>query len=1179
MLPSQAGSAPAGNGSSAGRGNTGHSSGAAGSALRPGLGRTGLIGVAAGVSGNGGGVGRSGDGAGMLGGNGAGGGSRGGSRPGNGAGLAGLQGSGVGGIGGVTPAVGMHGAGRYEPERDSTPQVLAVWRRSSPISLLYSRDVLGACQSGRARRRWLLERSVPAQPSVGPACRGAGGSAQLCGVQRRACLRGRVLAGLRRPCWCEVWPALSACPSWANVRASSSRQAYELSTLTGTQVLLLVASETGHVYTFATRKLQPMITSETGKALIQTCLNSPDSPPRSDPTTDQRMSATGFEETDLTYQVSESDSCGETKSLPSPFPELAWGASLPPPSEGPLLPRGWDLQAPSLLRMSLNTHSLSPTPQPRTAGADTLKPAFTVASLPGTTSSNPTAPTTSTTMQVSSGPSFPITNYLAPVSASGNTNSITSANGTVLKTTGSSGSVMQLPGGFFMSGTTLPPGTPTIPIAQMQSHSLAIQGQQGQAITATASQAQQGQQAVFRFPATVSLTGGPVSQQIQAIQVHPSTQQSPASTSESGPEISQASTSSAVSLPATIVTSSVPTSMAGHMMYPSPHAVMYASTPTLADGSLAVLNAFSQAPSAMQVSHTQSQEQGGVPQVFLTGPPGTVQIPVSAVQLHPMVLGQQPSSSSNLTELQVVNLDAPHNTKMNCYCNMCTLQVLRLLTSAKETFVCRGGEDKVSQSQAPPPHPSSVLGEHLCSHICACELVGEIANEDNGRSLSGGTFSCGRQRGHFCGAVPSQAFGTAGQRVAVKFIIGTHGCAVPEEDREDPYSCTLLNLTEPVTGQETEILSMPDATVLSASEASVVSLDFKVLHPIVITRLGVFPDGPDQGFRRNVTVRLFQLEQEEAIVTARFSPISFGVSVNGVWYKPVEQFILPKGFEGTLVWETVDSESLITANVSAVQFNSGGGVVRVSPLEDGILPHRSTQGVPGLAGGFTFTVYDTEGLAETLRGRPGRVKSHAEALLEEDAALQRESHQHGDMVFVDVVDTYRNVPSKLLQFYKWAVRNADFDLLLKTDDDCYIDVDAVLMKIDHKGLRRRNFWWGNFRQSWAVDRTGKWQELEYASPAYPAFACGSGYVASKDLIQWLADDAERLKAYQGEDVSMGIWMAAIGPRKFQDPGWLCEKDCHADMLSSPQHSPAELLLLWRRRSTCGDPCGCPGDDQ
>lgn len=50
------------------------------------------------------------------------------------------------------------------------------------------------------------------------------------------------------------------------------KKAYELATLTGTEVMLLVASETGHVYTYATAKLQPMITSETGKALIRTCL-------------------------------------------------------------------------------------------------------------------------------------------------------------------------------------------------------------------------------------------------------------------------------------------------------------------------------------------------------------------------------------------------------------------------------------------------------------------------------------------------------------------------------------------------------------------------------------------------------------------------------------------------------------------------------------------------------------------------------------------------------------------------------------------------------------------------------------------------------------------------------------------------------------------------------------------
>ncbi|MGH0128788.1 UNVERIFIED_CONTAM: hypothetical protein FKN15_046600 [Acipenser sinensis] len=452
-------------------------------------------------------------------------------------------------------------------------------------------------------------------------------------------------------------------------------------------------------------------------------------------------------------------------------------------------------------------------------------------------------------------------------------------------------------------------------------------------------------------------------------------------------------------------------------------------------------------------------------------------------------------------------------------------------------------------------------------------------------------------------------------RILVKFIVGTDGCDIPEEDREDTYSCKLPNLTLPVIGQEIEAVSVPDESAYIPSEASVVSVEFKVLHTIVISRLGVFPDEKDLAFRRNVTVKLYQLEQEEAIITARFSPISFGVSINGLWYKPVEQFILPKGFEGTLVWESLDSEGLNTVDVTGVTFNSGGGVLRIAIgfegtlvwesldseglntvdvtgvtfnsgggvlriaiLEEGVLPHRSTQGIPGLAGGFTYTIYEAESLSQLLKGRPERMRSHSAVLREEDASLEEESrtHQdivfvdvidtyrnvpskllrfyechsavlreedasleeesrtHQDIVFVDVIDTYRNVPSKLLRFYEWSVKNTDFDLLLKTDDDCYIDMDAMVKKIEHKGLKRRNFWWGNFRQSWAVDRTGKWQELEYASPAYPAFACGSGYVASKDLIHWLANNSEYLKSYQGEDVSMGIWMAAVGPHKFQD---------------------------------------------
>ncbi|XP_074673583.1 serum response factor isoform X4 [Strix aluco] len=386
--------------------------------------------------------------------------------------------------GGAAAAAGPPG-GRLERE--------ALYSGSEGDSESAEEEELGGERRGVKRG---LAEAAAAGPAAGAAAAaysgggGGGGGGAVSGAKPGKKTRGRVKIKME-----FIDNKLRRYTTFSKRKTGIMKKAYELSTLTGTQVLLLVASETGHVYTFATRKLQPMITSETGKALIQTCLNSPDSPPRSDPTTDQRMSATGFEETDLTYQVSESDSSGETK--------------------------------------------------------DVLKPAFTVTNLPGTTSTIQTAPTTSTSMQVSSGPSFPITNYLAPVSASISPNAVTSANGTVLKTTGASavtsGGLMPIPTGFTL------------------------------------------------------MSGGTMAQQVpvQAIQVH----QAPQQTSPSS-------------------------------------------------------------DSSTDLTQTSSSGTGGVPQVFLTAPSGTVQIPVSAVQLHQMaVIGQQSSSGSSLTELQVVNLDTSHSAK------------------------------------------------------------------------------------------------------------------------------------------------------------------------------------------------------------------------------------------------------------------------------------------------------------------------------------------------------------------------------------------------------------------------------------------------------------------------------------------------------------------------------------
>ncbi|KAF7216549.1 serum response factor isoform X2 [Nothobranchius furzeri] len=201
-------------------------------------------------------------------------------------------------------------------------------------------DTVGSSgdRRGVKRERSVNEDGRQSAPS-GCLSRGyRGGSPAVSGVKPGKKTRGRVKIKME-----FIDNKLRRYTTFSKRKTGIMKKAYELSTLTGTQVLLLVASETGHVYTFATRKLQPMITSETGKALIQTCLNSPDSPPRSDPSSDQRMSATGFEETDLTYQVIETDGCPEgTKDLIKPtfgltaVAQPSSSASSPSPSSVPL---------------------------------------------------------------------------------------------------------------------------------------------------------------------------------------------------------------------------------------------------------------------------------------------------------------------------------------------------------------------------------------------------------------------------------------------------------------------------------------------------------------------------------------------------------------------------------------------------------------------------------------------------------------------------------------------------------------------------------------------------------------------------------------------------------------------------------------------------------------------------
>lgn len=64
--------------------------------------------------------------------------------------------------------------------------------------------------------------------------------------------------------------------TFAKRRHGIMKKAYELSVLTGANVLLLILSRSGLVYTFTTPKLESIVRDEDGKMLIRACLNSSD---------------------------------------------------------------------------------------------------------------------------------------------------------------------------------------------------------------------------------------------------------------------------------------------------------------------------------------------------------------------------------------------------------------------------------------------------------------------------------------------------------------------------------------------------------------------------------------------------------------------------------------------------------------------------------------------------------------------------------------------------------------------------------------------------------------------------------------------------------------------------------------------------------------------------------------
>ncbi|PVD25597.1 hypothetical protein C0Q70_13255 [Pomacea canaliculata] len=85
---------------------------------------------------------------------------------------------------------------------------------------------------------------------------------------------------------------------------------------------------------------------------------------------------------------------------------------------------------------------------------------------------------------------------------------------------------------------------------------------------------------------------------------------------------------------------------------------------------------------------------------------------------------------------------------------------------------------------------------------------------------------------------------------------------------------------------------------------------------------------------------------------------------------------------------------------------------------------------------FMYSLDDPEALVLHVERKKQRLAEWRKRMTEEEAALKEEAAQHGDLLFVDVVDVYRALPSKLLHCHAWY---ACLDTLAST---CHSSLDV-----------------------------------------------------------------------------------------------------------------------------------------
>ena len=152
------------------------------------------------------------------------------------------------------------------------------------------------------------------------------------------------------------------------------------------------------------------------------------------------------------------------------------------------------------------------------------------------------------------------------------------------------------------------------------------------------------------------------------------------------------------------------------------------------------------------------------------------------------------------------------------------------------------------------------------------------------------------------------------------------------------------------------------------------------------------------------------------------------------------------------------------------------------------------------------------------------------------AVLDKEQAEHQDLLLLeDFQDAYERLTEKLALMLEWADKNLDFQFLFKADDDTYAILDTIVNELKSDKQNVNDLFWGYFYGRGRVKKSGPWKETSWKlCDYYLPYARGGGYVLSRPLVSFVAENWRQFQLYNSEDVSMGTWLAPLKLTRVHD---------------------------------------------